>query len=126
MVYDMAEKMTNKADVIAKAKADAAAKTATRKLSDDALENVNGGFVETDQHHWSHDWNIICPMCGETKVKKLKEYELFDDDTMGTTEYHCSSCNNDFVVDGETGLTMERSAWVNFLQKNFNYVYPFA
>ncbi|MCR4590830.1 MAG: hypothetical protein K5668_08425 [Lachnospiraceae bacterium] len=92
------------------------------KLHDDELENVAGGFKETNQElrGYTYGLEIVCPSCGESSKNGFFE-KVFVDTKMKTVEYHCN-CQAKFVVYRKNVIMKDE--WIKKCQEK-NYVYPY-
>ncbi|MCR5421630.1 MAG: hypothetical protein K6E98_11525 [Lachnospiraceae bacterium] len=68
----------------------------TKKISDDLMENVNGGFMETDLASKAYHKVIECPYCHETNQEKIELKS--SGDILKPGAYHCKTCNSYFDV----------------------------
>ncbi|MBO6132969.1 MAG: hypothetical protein J6P05_01385 [Lachnospiraceae bacterium] len=91
------------------------------KLSDDFLEDVNGGFQETNPALATSGLEIACPNCHSTNKADFSKSALMDNKTK-SVEYHCK-CGASFVC--YDGYTIPKSNWISLCKKK-DYSYPFA
>ena len=91
---------------------------AMKKMRDNELENIAGGFRETGNVP-TQGMNIVCPKC--KSGDNIRGGALFDN-KMGSVEYSCG-CGTDFVCyDGQVIL---KSKWIKLCNAK-KYHYPFA
>ena len=67
-----------------------------KKLDLFELENISGGFQETNPDLPTNKMNIVCPKCHSTHVNSFMPDVLFAKN-LGTVEYQCK-CGCSFVV----------------------------
>ena len=91
------------------------------KLSDDELDDISGGFTETNKGLATFGYNIKCPNCGATAATAF-EAGAWQDKKMKSVEYHCG-CGCKFVC--YDGYVIKKDRWVNLCNQK-GYKYPFA
>jgi len=90
----------------------------TVQLTDDELENINGGFKETNKDLYSYKYNIVCPKCNSSKAKDFYSAVKVDD-VQKTVEYHCK-CGCKFIF--KDGYAVIKEDWVSLCgTKGYTY-----
>lgn len=91
-----------------------------KELKFDALEQVTGGFQETNQGLPTNGLNIVCPACHSSKANSFSKSALYDS-KLGTVEYQCK-CGCSFVI--SHGKAIKKNDFLN-LCKQKGIAYPF-
>ena len=90
----------------------------TVELTDDDLENINGGFKETNKKLYSFGFNIKCPKCGKSGANDFYSGVKVDD-TQKSVEYHCK-CGCQFIF--KDGYAVIKEDWVGLCSsKGYTY-----
>ena len=84
------------------------------------LENISGGFRETNPGLPTNNMNIVCPKCHSTQAASFNSNALFDKG-LGTVEYQCK-CGCSFVV--SNGQAILKKDFLS-LCKDKGISYPF-
>ena len=71
-----------------------------QRLSDESLDQVNGGFQEWEDLA-SKGWEITCGSCGSSNWQDFSVGR--NSSFLGFTEYTCNHCGFNFVMDGQDG-----------------------
>lgn len=83
-----------------------------RKLSDDELENISGGFCEGDKNLATYGYEVKCPKCGSDKQSVVGKGRV--DKGTGSVEYDCK-CGYNFICykTGGTMYVIPKNKWVS-------------
>ena len=92
-----------------------------KKLSEEELLEVAGGFTETNRGLSTFGYEIKCPDCGAMSADSF-EAGAWQDKKMNSVEYHCN-CGCRFVC--YDGYVIKKDNWINLCNKK-GYRYPFA
>lgn len=91
-----------------------------KRIDDSELENINGGWKETNKKLATFGKEIVCPSCGASKKVQFEDIALQDDKTK-SVEYHCR-CGCQFVCYDDCVIL--KSDWINKCNSK-DYSYPF-
>ena len=91
------------------------------KLGDGELNQVSGGFKETNSALPTNGASIRCPDCGASSASSFAKDALLDTG-MNSVEYSCQ-CGCKFVCYG--GYVIKKAAWIAKCGE-MGYSYPFA
>ncbi len=75
-----------------------------KKLSEDQIENVTGGFKQTIKGAWSYGEIIKCPSCGNANWNEF----YCDADELAAVQkdlYTCAICGQQFAAATGYGIT---------------------
>jgi len=90
-------------------------------LPDEELNEVVGGFRESNKTLSTYGMNIVCPVCKSSDASHFSNAALKDSKT-GSVEYHCS-CGTAFVC--YSGQVILKAEWIKMC-KDKGYNYPFV
>ena len=91
------------------------------RIDDSELENISGGWMETNEKLATYRKNIVCPNCQADKRDQFEDIAL-QDDKLNSVEYHCSKCGCQFVCYQD--LVILKGDWIKKCNEK-NYRYPY-
>lgn len=79
----------------------------TGRISDEDMENVVGGFMETNKDLYTYGLNITCPVCRASKAECFENSAQVDTKQQ-LVRYTCKNCGPFVVV---KGYAITQAAW---------------
>ncbi len=92
------------------------------EVTDEEIEQVSGGFGETNSNLPTYGFEVKCPKCQATGASNFAA-GAWKDSKQNTVEYHCN-CGCEFVVNSK-GYAVMKKDWIALCVKK-GYKYPFA
>jgi len=76
----------------------------SRKLSEEQIDQVSGGFVQEIESAWSYGERIVCPTCNNSKWNRF----TCNSDELASVQkdvYTCLECGQQFAAAAGYGIT---------------------
>ena len=70
-----------------------------KKLTEEDLDRISGGYVEHNNNLSSYKCEIVCPGCGENRESYLNY--SYDPDIPQFTDYECRTCGRKFRYESD-------------------------
>ena len=70
-----------------------------KRLTEEELDRVSGGYIERNNHLSSYQCEIVCPGCGEGRESHLNY--SYDPDIPKYTDYECRTCGKKFRYESD-------------------------